>query len=231
MNRRSDSDHRSALTLPSVANHSPGAVSANAFSAIKGLVGSGALKTQKQSPTMYTALRNFTLARRHRADEVFCFPDKEHCGAGAAARPKHQRRARSASVMLSLRMRQSASGRPCALSHSGKAARSLETLACSPLRQSRQTRVRRRGGTTVDCLSAGPAAGLSATAHNLAARWSGARPPPSLGEGFRCDPLLVTGFDRRHAVRVGHGHVVRGQVKGGRRLLPSSDIRVDDLDD
>jgi hypothetical protein len=47
-------------------------------------------------------------------------------------RPEHERRARSAVVMFSLGMRESASGRSCALSHSGKAARSLGTRVCKP---------------------------------------------------------------------------------------------------
>ena len=46
--------------------------------------------------------------------------------------PSISRRARSAVVLFSLRMRQAASGRPCALLHSPGAARLLETCACSP---------------------------------------------------------------------------------------------------
>ena len=53
----------------------------------------------------------------------------------AQIRPEHQRCARSPVLVLSLRMRQSASGPPCALSHSGKAAWSVETCACSPERE------------------------------------------------------------------------------------------------
>jgi hypothetical protein len=51
-------------------------------------------------------------------------------------RPEQQRCAQSPVLVLSLRMRQSASGRPYALSHSGNAAWSVETCACSPDQQS-----------------------------------------------------------------------------------------------